>query len=731
MNARLFKSLGLVLVLILLIPTSGYAYIGPGAGFAFVGSFLVLFAAIFMAIITLITFPVRMLWRALFKKDPYRNAKVDRVVVLGLDGLDPGLVQEFSNEGLLPNFHRLEQEGSFNKLRTTFPPISPVAWSSFATGSNPGKHNIFDFLSRDVNTYLPDLSSVKIGTMTRHFDLGFAKIPMGQKPSIEGFRRGESFWKYLGNEGIMSQIIRVPITFPPDDFKGMLLSAMCVPDLRGTQGTFTLFTTDKERVSKATGGVFVLAEDTKSRKSGKREISSAFIGPDMGGNSEAKVSGAYAGGNSESSESIDTALKIPFKLTIKDADTALLEIPTETLELKKGEYTDWVTLTFDGGFAKKVDGICLLMFTEREGHIELYCSPINIDPRKPALPISNPHYYSIYLGKLLGPYATLGLCEDTWALEEEAISDEAFIDQSYKMGDEREAQFFNAIDKTKKGLVVTVFDETDRIQHMFWRYREDGYPGLRENAPEKSKHAIRDLYIRADKLVGKTLDKLGKNDVIFVMSDHGFKPFNKGIQINNWLYANGYLTLKEGMTTCGDWYRDVDWSKTRAYGFGLNGIYINLEGRESRGIVKPGKECDDLKEELINKLSGLEDPETGKTAINQVFDPRKIYVGPYKDNGPDLLLGVNAGYRVAWDSVTGEVGGPIFKVNKKAWSGDHCLDPRVVPGVFFSNIKVKTANPRILDVAPTILDLFGVAKPAQMDGNVMEVDLGDKARKKR
>jgi predicted AlkP superfamily phosphohydrolase/phosphomutase len=723
------KALLMAAAVVLIIPGLAEAYIGPGAGFAFVGSALVLVAAILMAIVTLITFPLRMLWKALFGSDPYKDSSVNRVVILGLDGLDPELTEEYIAKGMMPNLEKLRKQGSAHKLRTTFPGISPVAWSSFSTGCNPGKHNIFDFLSRDEKTYLPDLSSVSIGTMTRHLHLGIIKIPVGTKPSIEGFRRSESFWKYLGEKGIMSQIIRVPITFPPDDFKGLLLSAMCVPDLRGTQGTFTLYTTDKQRVAKAEGGVFVYTE--KEEIKGRRAIKSAFLGPDSGGETETKVSGGYTGGVEEQSGELDAgALKAPFTLTLVDDQNAILELEDDKIKMKASEYTDWVTINFKVG-GHKVSGIALLMFTVKGEHIELYCSPINIDPRKPALPISNPQYYAIYLAKLMGPFATLGLCEDTWALEEDAITDKAFLEQTYKMGQEREKQFFKALETTKKGLVTTVFDETDRIQHMFWRYRQDGYQGLREKADELSRDAIESLYKHADDLVGRTMKKLNDDDLFIVMSDHGFKAFNVCIHFNNWLHENGYLHLKEGKSEGGEWFKDVDWSKTKAYGFGLNGIYLNVKGRESQGIVEPGEEEEQLKAEIIEKLSGLKDPRNGNTAINQAFDTRKIYVGPYKHNGPDILVGTNAGYRVAWNSVTGTVGGEVFENNTKAWSGDHCVDPRIVPGIFYSNWKINAENPRILDIAPTILSLFGVEPPKHMDGKALDVEIPENVSKKR
>jgi predicted AlkP superfamily phosphohydrolase/phosphomutase len=703
----------LAAALLLGLPAIAPAYIGPGAGFAFISSFLVLFAAIGMAILTLLTFPIRWLWRLVFRKNPYKKARTKRVVILGLDGLDPTLARRFMDEGMLPNFKKLADEGTFSPLRTTFPSISPVAWSSFSTGGNPARHNIFDFLSRDPKTYLPDLSSARVGTTKRVLRLGPIEIPLGEKPLIEGFRRGKSFWTVLGEHGIISQVIRVPITFPPEKFKGMMLSAMCVPDLRGTQGTFTLYTTDETRVTGVTGGVFVKVEREGDLIRGE------LIGPDLGGDGKGGLSGGDLGGGVGPEEGVkkDTALKVPFTLRLKDNEHGELELPGEKVELTRGEYSDWLSVSFKVGFGKKVRGIALFMLTRTEPHVELYVTPIQIDPLKPALPISHPTFYSIYLGKLLGPYATLGLAEDTWGLEEGAIDDDAFLAQTYLFHAEREKMFFNAVEKTKRGVVVCVFDATDRIQHTFWRYREDGRPALRDSASQKHIEAIEELYRRMDGLLGRLRSKLDDDTVLIVMSDHGFKPFNIGVQLNTWLLRNGYLALKPGVSEGkADWFADVDWSRTRAYAFGLAGIYLNLKDREEQGIVEPGEEYQNLKAELVKRLSGLEDPATGKVAIVEVFDTEQIYRGPYKTNAPDLLTGYNIGYRASWDSVTGKVGGEVFQPNEKAWSGDHCLDPRLVPGVFFCNRKTGRDNPHITDIGPTVLDLFGVEVPPFMDG---------------
>jgi hypothetical protein len=217
-------------------------YIGPGAGFAFLGSFLALLTAFFLAIVSIVTWPFRVLWMIVRGRHRYRRAKVNKLIFLGLDGFDPGLAERFMAEGKLPNLSRLAADGSYRRLRTTFPALSPVAWSTFATGVNPAKHNIFDFLNRDLKSYIPELSSSRVRPARRTVRIGRWTIPLS-KPSVESGRKSTTFWKILGEYGIGSTILRVPITFPPEEFKGRLLSAMCTPDLRGTQGSFSWFST--------------------------------------------------------------------------------------------------------------------------------------------------------------------------------------------------------------------------------------------------------------------------------------------------------------------------------------------------------------------------------------------------------------------------------------------------------------------------------------------------------
>jgi len=346
----------------------------------------------------------------------------------------------------------------------------------------------------------------------------------------------------------------------------------------------------------------------------------------------------------------------------------------------------------------------------------MYVTPLNIDPEKPALPISHPFIYSVYLAKLLGRFITLGEANDTWALNEGALDERAFLELTYANHAEWEAMLENALAKTPRGLVTIVFETTDSIQHMFFRYLDKSHPALKAAPARLSASVIEELYKKMDDLVGRVAADLGPKGVLFVMSDHGFKSFRRGVNLNSWLHRNGYLALAADKTESGEWFKDVDWDRTRAYGLGLGGVYLNLKGREARGTVEPGGEAAALKAELAAKLDALKDGTGGPAAISRVYDRDDIYAGPYKDNAPDLLIGYNEGYRASWDGVTGIVNGTVIEDNTKAWSGDHCIDPALVPGVLFSSLKLKRPDPSIMDVAPTVLELFGIAPPAHMDG---------------
>jgi predicted AlkP superfamily phosphohydrolase/phosphomutase len=703
------RKLKIFVIFMLLVVPPLSAYIGPGAGFAFLSSFLVLFLTFFLAVFSFLSWPFRLLIRLIKGQKAYKKSHINKLVVLGLDGMDPVLVERYMSQGKLPHFSRLAEQGSYAKLETTTPPISPVAWSSFMTGCHPAKHNIFDFLSRDTKTYLPNLSSAHIGSPKRVLSLKKYNIPLS-KPEIKGMRKSVPFWKILGDNGIFSTVLRIPVTFPPEKFRGHLLSGMCAPDLKGSQGTFSFYTSDKNKITKREGGMNIPVTVDGNR------IETYISGPE---NTMLK--------NPEE-------IQLPLCITLdKEKKEALLEVSDQKIRLKEKTFSDWIRITFRPGLWIKIRSICRFYINQLKPHFEMYVTPLNIDPEKPALPISHPFIYSVYLSKLLGSYITLGEANDTWALNEGVLSEEAFLKLSYFNHQEWENMLFNSMKKTKKGVVVSWFETTDSLQHMFFRYMDEKHPARHTDQAKMGPEVIEELYTKMDGLVGKVWEKLDKKDVLIVMSDHGLKSFRRGVNMNSWLYLNGYLGLKDGKKESEEWFKDVDWEHTKAYGLGLGGIYLNVKDRESKGTVSPGEEAKLLKKEMISKLNGLQDEEKNDRAINKVFDRDELPAGPYKENCPDLIVGYNEGYRVSWDSVTGKVNTTVFEDNTKAWSGDHCIDPRVVPGILFCNLNINTKNPAIIDIAPTVLELFGLEAPKHMDGrSLIDVqDFSTKSNKKR
>ena len=692
---------GIILVLaifeLVAVPAPAAAYIGPGAGIAFLSSFFVFFSTIIVAASAVFMWPLRLVWR-LIRRRKLPPAMAGRLIIVGFDGQDPRLTDEFIEQGHLPNFARLAAMGCYRRLQTTYPAVSPVAWSSFSTGTNPGRHNVFDFIDRDRRTYLPLLSSVRIGQVDRLFRIGRYLVPR-RRADLHNLRKSIPFWTILGRHGIWSTILRVPVTFPPDRFFGAELSAMSVPDLLGTQGTFQFFTTRPEEGASAQGGVRKTVRVIGDR------IETAIEGPEN----------QFVVGH--------PLLRLPMTIVIdRAAGRACVRVNDRTLALEPGILSDWQKLSFPVAPGMSIRGIARFQVVEMDEHFSLYVSPINLDPEKPIMPISHPSYYASYLAKRIGPYSTLGLAEDTWALNEGVIDEATFLRQAYDIDAERRSMFLAALDRLRSGSLVCVFDATDRIQHMFWRYLDAGDAG-RAVQGSRNQHAIRDLYKRNDELIGNILGQLKRDDVLMVISDHGFSSFRRGVNLNAWLHREGYLALEEGRDGTAEWLRGIDWSRTRAYCLGLAGMFLNVRGRERLGVVEPGSQADALKAEIATKLKDFVDPATGRVAIREAFDTSRLYSGPYLENAPDLSIGYNTGYRTSWEGATGVVAGPIFADNIKPWSGDHCIDPRLVPGVFFCNRNIDTEHPALVDIAPTALRLFGIQPPAHMDGRAFQVGL--------
>ncbi len=689
MSKRTTSSLIFLGTAALFAPATAHAYIGPGAGFALISSFVTLAVAFIAAFFAIFTFPIRAAIRGWKRRLSLKRARVRKVIVLGLDGLDPGICDELMARGELPNFRKLRDEGTYRRLETSMPALSPVAWSTFATSADCSGHGIYDFIARDPRNYNPKLSSSEVYGSTRILRIGPIRIPIS-RGGVRGLRRSRTFWSVLTDHGVFSSVLRVPITFPVEKIDGVMVAGMCVPDLRGTQGSFTLVTSDP--TPPEIGGVVVPI----TAGGGAVEIPgppSPIDGKIVGTTVEIR----RASGRAQSAHE--------YELVAGDTRIAL----------EVGRYTPWVRLPFRATRGVTMHGIARFLPTSLNGSIAVYMTPIHVDPEKPAIPISYPSVFSVYLSKLQGPFATLGLAEDTTALNDDVIDEQGWLDQAYGIHEERCEMWRHTLARLRSGLAVCVFDVSDRLQHMFFRYRDAAHPANAGRDGEGHDDTINDMYRRMDDLVGETMAHVDKKAAVFVISDHGFTTFQRGVDLNKFLLDQGLLAVKDGAAP-GEYLSAIDWTRTKAYALGLGGIYLNLKGREREGIVEPA-EADALKRRIIEGLVALRDG--GTAPIRRVIDVANDMKGPYRFTGPDLLPGYEVGYRISWDCAKGSVGAELFEDNVKRWSGDHCMDSAVVPGVMFTNVPIHDAPARLIDMGPTILDLFGVPVPSYMLGSSM------------
>lgn len=605
-----------------------------------------------------------------------------RVIVLGFDGMDPALAEQGMSDGTLPHFAQLAKSGHYQRLGTTNPPQSPVAWASFATGANPGMHGIFDFLRRDATNYAPDFS-IASSTPPQHVVHLFGWALPLDSASVRNRRDGEPFWSTAERSGERATVLRVPVTYPPDSVTRML-SGMGVPDLLGTQGTYTIYAT-RPIAGADNGGRVELVE----------------IGAD--GTIQAQFNGP-----AHPLRPAAAALSVPLQL-VREGNGARLTLDGQSQILALGTWSPWMHAHFRFAGIGSVAGMVRAYLLEGFPRPLLYISPINIDPSDPAAAISSPSGYAAELAHDIGDFHTLGMPEETWSLNQGHMSEQGWLDSVKTTLAEGEAMLYDAIKRDDSELVVEVFVQTDRVSHMFWRGIDPKHP-LYAHASELARGAIPWIYREADRVLGEVQSRLRPGDRLIVLSDHGFASFRRAVHLNRWLAESGYLAFKPGADTSAPLFAQVDWARTRAYALGLNGIYLNEKGREAQGIVD-AETIGRLKAEIAARLSALRDE--GSTVVTEVFDAASIYHGAHAGDSPDLVVGYAPGYRASWQTTLGGTPAALIEDNLQLWSGDHCIDPAAVPGVLFTSFPMDAPAANIADLAALILrQLSAPAKPS-------------------
>ena len=629
-----------------------------------------------------------------------------KVIVIGVDGMDPRLCEAMMQQGRLPNLRKLRDAGTFSRLGSSVPPQSPVAWANFINGAGPGSHGIFDFIHRHPHEpTAPFYGAAETIPGEGFWEVDDHRVPLEfwpfnhRRSATQLRRQGVPFWDFLDAAGVPSTFYDLPCNYPPSPSHHghhRCLAGMGTPDLLGGYGTYQHFADN--------------GPDQPLDESGGRRTKLIF---------ENETARANLRGPTDGMRCEPRPTEVEFLVhRDREANAAVIETQGHRIVLRAGQWSRWVKLDFRISTpwfmrAEHVSGICRFYLQEVAPNFRLYATPINFDPSDPATPLSEPASFLKGISEELGLFSTLGFQEAYEARKNGVFDDAEFIHQANTVLEERLALFEHAVKNYDDGLLFFYFSSSDLQSHILWWDSDDPHPfRLPQEARDRFQN-IRDLYTKLDDVVGQLFDRYGSQATIIVMSDHGFANFGRQFNLNSWLrqHPNRYL----GPPECTSIMKDVDWSQTAAYGLGLNGLYLNMKGREPHGIIEPGEPRDVLLEQLASDLVAIED-ENGQKVIRGVYRSDRIYSGSATALAPDLIIGYARGYRASWATVGGDATGEILEDNRLAWSADHCADALEVPGVLFCNRPLRRANPSLVDVAPSILAEFGLPVPSSMVG---------------
>ncbi len=612
--------------------------------------------------------------------------------------MDAHITRKWMDAGYLPTFKKMAAEGGFRPLRTSIPPQSPVAWSNFIAGTNPGGHGIFDFMHRDPKTYLPVFSASSVEGAAKTLRLGKWLLPI-KSGEVRNLRQGKAFWQVLEDHDIPGTVFKMPANYPPVESRQRTLSGMGTPDILGAYGICNYYTTEARSVNEDLGGA---------------RVHEVYV---IGNRVDARIPGPVNTFKVDAPESF-----VEFKVLIDPVHAvAKIVLPDGEFILREKEWSGWKRVRYPLIPTQSVGGICMFYLKEVRPQLKLYVSPVNIDPADPALPISTPDGYSAELEKRFGPYFTKGLPADTSALDNDLLDEAEFLAQDELVLEESRAMLDFELSRFESGLLFYYISSTDQRQHMFWRLMDADHPGHDPKLAAEFGDTIRKTYQQADAILARALAKVDRDTVVLVMSDHGFNPYYRSFNLNTWLKQAGYHRFgnefKQEDLELG--FASTDWSRTKAYGLGLNALYVNRRGREAEGIVAPGAETENLIDELCRKLEEYKDPKTGQSVVLKAYKAKDVYQGPAAADAPDIIVGYNRGCRISFGSPLGRIPREVMEDNTAKWSGDHMGAAETLPGILLANRPVRAESPALYDLTATIADVFGAEKPKDYIGGTI------------
>lgn len=614
-----------------------------------------------------------------------------RVIILGFDGVEPTIVDEMMAAGELPNLAALRDRGTYTRLRSSNPPQSPTAWSSFTTSKHPGNHGVYDFLRRIPSRYIPRVGFGSVVAAKLAPD-GSVSSP----PRFENVRQGKSFWQVANEQGAKVKILSVPFAYPAEDLEeSCMLAGLGVPDLRGVQSWFFYLSdaiTEGERIS------------------GGERIPIEFEGDDA----TVFIEGIR-------NPRTKKYASVPIEIRVdREGKSIHLEVGDQSVDLDEGTWSKWLEWEFKVSPNWTAHAISRIHALEVGEQVRLYMTCLQFDPEDPLMRISTPNSYAKELEERYGNYKTVGWIYDTHALRQDALTEDLFLQDVEETMTWREMLTLDEIDRGNFDLLISAWTGTDRVAHLFWRYRDELHPMYTEEGFAKYGQAVENTYRRMDEIVGKVMAKLEPTDLLMVLSDHGFHSFRRGFNVNTWLIRNGYLAVlgkndPATDTNNEDFLVGYDWSRTKAYSLGLGSVFLNQEGREGQGIVAPG-DAGALIEEIREKLLELTDPKSGEKVFSAI-STRDDYKGTEQADAPDIQLGYAEGYQSTKAAAKGSAPEGIFEDVNDKWSGEHAAsDPEITPGVFFSNQAISSDSPHLVDLGVTALTYLGKRTPSSFEG---------------
>ena len=573
-----------------------------------------------------------------------------KTILVGFDAFDPNFFESLHAAGKTPHLSKYLATGGYSPFQVTNPPQSEVSWTSIATGLNPGGHGMFDFVHRNPKTYglFVSLLPTKNNVLGTQFTPPYNAETIFEAAVKDGYPATSLWWPATFPARLQSPVRTIP--------------GLGTPDIFGQLGVGISYSLEPLK-----DGDQLKTRTAQLNRRGSESYSGTLAGPAQQSRSGAK------------------SADLDFELEILNNQSARIILGKQTLDLKLGQWSPVIEIGFKVGFMVTLKIVTRVILTKAQPEPALYFLPLQLHPLNSPWPYGTPKGMLKDIWKNQGAFLTLGWPQDTTALEEGFINDEQFLDLCDQILKQRERIFMAQLDAYQEGILAGVFDSLDRVQHMFWKTRPD---------------VIEAWYLKLDALAGRIADKLAskpvgaKTQLLFV-SDHGFRDFDYKASLNRWLIGHGYLSVQAGSDSQN--LSAADWSKSQAYAIGLNGLYLNLQGREGQGVVTPAQKAEittKLRDELLQWVG----PDSS-SVIQNVYTNEEAFSGPLAEYGPDLVVGYAPKYRASSETGLGGWGDKEIVANPDHWEADHCIDSQAVPGVLFSNRGLENfSHPSYLDI---------------------------------